>query len=760
MSRIELLRDMYGKCFASAALALMALSCDPKPIQVTTTTDGGAGSLRAAIDAANRVASGAVRIELPAGTYTLTRCGTDDTNVGGDLDITTNAAVTLSGTGPGVVIRQTCAGDRLLDARGSGLLTVSGVTLSGGSGVVSGGALAAAADATLTASILEGNAAVRSGGGAFVAGKLTLVDSRITNNRLSNPIESGPFAIPGPVTGAGVYAGTVDARNSSIDANVLYGCIHDLGPAAGVSGGGGISATRVSLVNTTLTGNSGAPCSVTPFQRAAGIAVAAAELTLDHVTIAGNTEGTSLAVSRLVTHASLLETTHDACSPPVTPTQGSYNWFTDTTCGLTGSTNQQERAPFLLGELADNGGPVPTRLPALGSVLLNRIPVASCVQTQDARGVTRPQGSGCDIGAVEVAAPAGGQATDFALAFTGTPSALTPGNEAIWTLTVTNRGPSRSPVAVTASAPAALRINAAGPSDGGHCEIATQAVCNFLDVPVGANRTITLWGDLAEPSTAPLLWNARVDAPELRPPFTDDRATLTTPVLVNGSVRMSLSTTDRRLLVSLTSAGPFAAVGTPSQPISVTFQPAAGVRVESAGASSFVGIFDPRGLRIGEPRLRLAFDGPPPAVLGTLQLHPGPNAVSGPATLTVNYVRPPDLDVRAFRATSAPGSPITFTVEVRNVGGGVAQRPELELRAPTGANLVYEPSAGAVLFQGLPVWYMPELAPGAKHTLQVTATGTVRGNVFVGTARLRDDEIMDPNAANDQVTLDLSPAVD
>jgi hypothetical protein len=41
-------------------------------------------------------------------------------------------------------------------------------------------------------------------------------------------------------------------------------------------------------------------------------------------------------------------------------------------------------------------------LPLVGSPLLDAIPPASCLVDVDQRGVTRPQGTGCDIGAVEV----------------------------------------------------------------------------------------------------------------------------------------------------------------------------------------------------------------------------------------------------------------------------------------------------------------------------------------------------------------------
>lgn len=59
----------------------------------------------------------------------------------------------------------------------------------------------------------------------------------------------------------------------------------------------------------------------------------------------------------------------------------------------------------LLGPLQDNGGFAPTRLPgAVGSAIDNADPVAC--PAVDQRGVVRPQGWGCDIGAVELAEPA------------------------------------------------------------------------------------------------------------------------------------------------------------------------------------------------------------------------------------------------------------------------------------------------------------------------------------------------------------------
>ena len=77
-------------------------------------------------------------------------------------------------------------------------------------------------------------------------------------------------------------------------------------------------------------------------------------------------------------------------------------------CGFSTSTNDIVGLPLGLGALADNGGPGPTLLPQTGSPLIDHVPAASCQAgsaagiATDERGITRPQGPGCDTGAVEV----------------------------------------------------------------------------------------------------------------------------------------------------------------------------------------------------------------------------------------------------------------------------------------------------------------------------------------------------------------------
>ena len=80
------------------------------------------------------------------------------------------------------------------------------------------------------------------------------------------------------------------------------------------------------------------------------------------------------------------------------------------TCGFDQSTDQVNVSAddLKLGELADNGGPTRTHALAEGSVAIDQIPAANCVDadgealTTDQRGEARPGGTMCDVGAFEV----------------------------------------------------------------------------------------------------------------------------------------------------------------------------------------------------------------------------------------------------------------------------------------------------------------------------------------------------------------------
>lgn len=252
---------------ALLASAVLALSCDPPgTIRVTNPLDGQPGSLRAAIDAANRSTS-AVRVELPAGTYELTRCSADDTNRGGDLDVTTDAVVSLVALdGAVVVIRQTCAEERVLDALGAGRLTLSGVTITGGSisgptEPARGAGVRARGDVELERATITGNTAriFAEGAGLYVGGALTSHDSAITGNTATggaSEIGATPLhCCGGSVEGGGAFVvGAISLTGGVVSDNTALGVVGGHARGGGIAQAGE-SVGVVMLSGVTFSGN-------------------------------------------------------------------------------------------------------------------------------------------------------------------------------------------------------------------------------------------------------------------------------------------------------------------------------------------------------------------------------------------------------------------------------------------------------------------------------------------------------------------------
>jgi hypothetical protein len=275
--------------YAAAFTCAVAISsCSSKlTLKVTSTADSGAGSLRAAIAAANAANDYlAVTVEIPPGTYSLDSCASDDDNNAGDLDIVTNLPVTLLATGTSVVITQTCAGERVLDAHGSGLLTLTGVTLTGGSltntdptQIAEGGGLRVVGDAELKSATLTGNSATGAtgslqygggarGGGLFVGGSLVATDSTISSNVATGGAGTGEYVgvatAGGPAEGGGAcVVGSFSMVGGAIAGNRALGGTGASGARSGSGGtarGGGVaqetsSTGTFSLANVTLSNN-------------------------------------------------------------------------------------------------------------------------------------------------------------------------------------------------------------------------------------------------------------------------------------------------------------------------------------------------------------------------------------------------------------------------------------------------------------------------------------------------------------------------
>jgi hypothetical protein len=167
-----------------------------------------------------------------------------------------------------------------------------------------------------------------------------------------------------------VAYGPTDVSHATITSNAL-------GPPA--SGGHGSAGAAGS------TGGSGTP----------GGAGTAADGTAG---AAGNPSAIFAILSTTVRNTIIASNSAPACRNPIT--DGHHNIsFGDATCP------GDDVAP-LLGSLTDNGGPTQTLRPAQGSPALDAVPAAGaeCAAT-DQRGLARPFGGACDIGAYERAAP-------------------------------------------------------------------------------------------------------------------------------------------------------------------------------------------------------------------------------------------------------------------------------------------------------------------------------------------------------------------
>ncbi len=425
---------------------------DAHPGDGRCATTVGTCTLRAAVDEANAYPSSGDTASIAAGVNpTLTIPGpVEDANATGDLDVVDG--LTLHGNGATLDANQL---DRAFDDL-AGPLAIDDLTITGGlsdsaspidtggSQRNQGGAISSAGELTLTSVTLTGNQArgfdrgTAPGGAIFATGPLTIVDSSIYGNESDNrgaAIEAdGPTTVIrdttvtannaqlalgsdtlAPAGTAAIYAagGSLTISGSTIADNsgTAEGAVGE--PA--VSGGLWVAAGTAVVTNTTLSGNT---VSDPDFPALIDEAVAGdGSTTLIDDTIAGTPGADSSRLLRgvLTMQGSIVSSpSGPACVfiedvTSVTVHSLGHNAVSDASCALTGPGDLQS-TDAQLGPLAHNGGPTATRSPGLGSPVIDAVPIGTtelCDRTipTDQRGVARPQGAACDIGAVEVVAP-------------------------------------------------------------------------------------------------------------------------------------------------------------------------------------------------------------------------------------------------------------------------------------------------------------------------------------------------------------------
>jgi hypothetical protein len=273
--------------------------------------------------------------------------------------------------------------------------TISGNTTSFGAGTGIGNAEGGLI--TLTHSTVSGNTAGINSEGAGIEN-----DNFSTVNVIASTI-SGNDNSAGLHAGGIDNSGTVTITGSTINGNTSF------------IGGGIYNNGSITITNTTISGNS-AVSYPSPHPGGGGIYNNSGVVTVKASTISGNSAslGSGAGIHDLgfatIKNTIMASQSGDDCSSVNaygSITDGGYNIDDDGTCGFSAANNSFSNTDPLLDPagLRDNGGPTQTIALQPGSPAIDAIPagVNGCATiTSDQRGVSRPQGVGCDIGAFEL----------------------------------------------------------------------------------------------------------------------------------------------------------------------------------------------------------------------------------------------------------------------------------------------------------------------------------------------------------------------
>jgi large repetitive protein len=390
-------------------------------LTVTNTNDSGFGSLRDAM--ANAVSGDTINFSL-ASPATITLAST----------LTVNTSLTISGPGASNVAISGGNAVQVFSIGGGTTVNISGVTIENGNnsngnsyyGSASGGGIANAGTLTLDNCAVSGNSANVSnfgfnanayGGGIYNTGTLTISNSTISGNSAN----VGGFAYYADGYGGGIAnTGTLTLLNSTISGNSAS--VGSFSLQISIFGGGIANTGTLTLSNTTISGNS---ASVGSWESGSVIVFGGGISNgMSGYGGANTNVGTLTAKNTIVAN----NPSGGNCGGNII-SEG-YNLSDDASCAAfftqPGDLNSTAAGLDPSG-LKANGGPTQTIAPLTGSPAVDAIPMSPinyCTDTSgnpvttDQTGATRPQGSGCDIGAVEVAGTQAAGQTSQTLSFT------------------------------------------------------------------------------------------------------------------------------------------------------------------------------------------------------------------------------------------------------------------------------------------------------------------------------------------------------
>ena len=323
---------------------------------------------------------------------------------------------------------------------------------------------------TVDHSVIENNTSSGNGAGIFndgIGANAEVINSRITENQAE-------------VAGGGVFNnGLMTITASTLDNNRARS-------------GGGIdhSSTDLSLINVTLSNNQAKDNGGGLYNR--GDAV------LTNITLSGNTaDGPStggnifndtaqLAVRNTIVANSEID--GNCFNSDGFIHSGGHNLDSGNSCEFSDPSDLVDTHPQL-GPLENNGGPTPTHALLEISPAIDMGDDALC-PISDQRGVPRPQGIACDIGAYEFLPDS---VADLAIQKSASPNPVEVGATLTYTISIVNNGPDPAvSVSVMDILPAGVTFQSAV-GVGWSCAYSTPTVtCNMTNLSVGPAEDITV----------------------------------------------------------------------------------------------------------------------------------------------------------------------------------------------------------------------------------------------------------------------------
>jgi hypothetical protein len=394
---------------------------NPLPADPTGANDGGANSLRAAV-----TGDCAVIVLTAGGTFGLHT--NDELAIGPSGSFPSGITIESSSTGQNATIQQLgpSQGNRVIDVENGVSATFTNLNITGGTrtAATGGGGIRSEDNShvTLTGDSIIGNSTSGIGGGINShSSQLTIMNTTFSGNCAT--AGGGAIFLNDSSTGSSTNL----LQNSTVSGNTTgeqVGAIDVAGTDAALTMyyvtlvsntvDTGLPSCGLSVGSTATNPNDPPEPESTPTNVTPQSAVPVANLF-------ANGDGASVTSFGTVIADPLSSSSANNCLIGTAPTTKGYNYESGgndmgTSCRLTGGPGDVQNGvtpvTALVGALGANGGPTNTQVPPTGSPLIDAIPdpgggcpASPTVITTDQRGISRPQGAGCEIGAVEVVVP-------------------------------------------------------------------------------------------------------------------------------------------------------------------------------------------------------------------------------------------------------------------------------------------------------------------------------------------------------------------